>query len=100
MSIPELEAYNKKNIDAIRTNYLFESFRFPYGSKFLTGGKLICKHCGKEFKWEDWGRGKSLVLRNAEKHLSKKHSLPFFSFSPYAFKDSDLFYQAFPEAKL
>ena len=98
--ISEFESYNKKNIDAIKEHFKFKSFKFPYGNKFLSGGKLICIHCGKEFKWEDWGRGKSRALTLAMKHIYKVHKKEYFIFSPYALKEIDVFYSAYPEAKL
>jgi len=98
--IKEFEAYNKKNIDTIRSNFKYEGFKYTTGSNTYTGGKLICKHCGKEFTWKDWGKGKSRALTLAMKHLEKQHNLPYFLFSPYLFREHNMFYIAFPEAKL
>lgn len=95
--IPEVEAYNKKNIDVIRMHLRYGSFRYPYGSGFLIGGKLICVHCGKEYTWKDWGRDKSKALTLARNHLDK-HGF-YMAFNSYMFTDRDMFYLAFPEAK-
>lgn len=97
--IENLESYYKRNVDNIRQNYKYKEFKYKYGSSFPRGGKLICTHCGKEYTLKDWGRGKTRALTSAMKHLTDKHNLTYFTFSPYALRDTEIFYSAYPEAK-
>ena len=95
----EYEKYLHKNVNIIKSHFRYESFKYYEGSRSYTGGKLICIHCGSEFTWKDWGRGKSRALTLSMKHLSNKHNMPYFIFSPSILRNYNAFCLAFPEAK-
>jgi hypothetical protein len=61
-------------------NKLFQFFDTYYIAKTVklnssTGGELICKKCGKKYRWKDWGRDMTRSFTMAKKHVHNKHGV-------------------------
>jgi hypothetical protein len=78
--LEKLMEYTEKQGEIIKANFNYKEFYFKEDESRLVGGKLICKHCGEEFKWKEWGRGQTISVGRASKHL-KEHNIESFNHS-------------------
>ena len=73
---------NMKFIQDIKDkDYAIINPNFDYAEPCYGSGAVVCKHCQKQFKWSEWGAGRSRALTFAGKHIAKEHGVGGYRFS-------------------
>lgn len=83
--IAEIKAKKSEIIAKVPKYLSYARFKCP--SKYYPdaeGGKLTCKLCGKEYKWEEWGRTRSAAVTRMAAHLTdfRGHDIKELGYTP------------------